>query len=127
MSEQSLSALDIVRRARTPAVAVDRDDAILGSTSALEELLGRAPRQGASLVAELDLRDAVGNALASGHYRIWEMIARGEPVQGFRVQMRGTGDDPVRADVSIVVVADGRTGDHELVYFFQPIRPPPAG
>lgn len=117
-----MDALEIVRKAGVPAVAVDGRDRVRACNEAFRCLVGTRPASGEGLHDSLKLRDVFDNRVASGRRPLLEMLAAGEPPNGFRLRIPIEGGSTVETEVSTVVVLNGEPGEYDVVYFFKPVQ-----
>lgn len=118
------TAVEIVKRARSAAIATDADNRIVTCNRKASELLRCDPRlcpEGATLYSRLEARDAFGNRLFDRHLTFIDALLRGEGVRRFEIQVKKPSGEPGRVAVSVVIVV-GEEGQGEgYVYFLEPV------
>jgi len=119
-----MNAREIVKRADGPAIATDKKSQVLCWNASARELFEHTDAKqviGKPLHSALDVRDAFGNRLDFSQIPLHQMVIRGEPIQGFEIEAKKKGGQPVRLLLSVVVVLGRRKTEWEVVYLLRPI------
>jgi PAS domain S-box-containing protein len=112
----------VVERSGHAALAIDESGRILTCNRAFTRLLGmRAGRAVGRVLREIvDARDVFGNRAYLGDRTIHDMVAGGQPVHSFELDLRAPSGGSMRLVVSVLPVIGPEPGDHRLIFYLTP-------
>jgi DNA-binding CsgD family transcriptional regulator len=119
----SMKAADLVHQAKGPALATDARNRVLAWNPPAHELFGydASHAKGKSFYELIRATDSFGNRLEREGLAFFEMITRGEPINGFELHAQKKSGEAVRVSIAVVVVIGPTPVEYHLVYLMRPL------